>query len=110
MWVFAVIVIAIMVIVGIRRWGRVSDPIRGMASRNRRAWIMANTSDEVMDYDEWGDDIMKEDIGSDPAYCAIAGNAFYDACYNDEDPFYNSDDSVEDSFRDSFDYPYEDSF
>ena len=110
MWVFAVIVIAIMVIVGIRRWGRVSDPIRDMASRNRKAWIMANTSDEVIDYDEWGDDVNSDDMLSDVLYCSMTGNIWYDACHNDEDPFYHSDDSYEDSFRDSFDYPYEDSF
>ena len=58
---------------------------------------MANTSDsdEVMDYNKWDDDVNSDDMLSDVLYCSMIGNIWYDACHNDEDPFYNSGDSLD---------------
>lgn len=82
MWVFAVIVMAIMVIVGIRRWGRVNDPMRNMATHSRRAWVAANAS---WDTDSFEDDDWLEEMWEDGdalftelIYHDVIGNIFHD--------------------------------
>ena len=69
LWVAAVIFTIVAVIIGIRKWKRVNNPLYAMEVKNRKIWAEKNIKPVYPD--------DTKDWVHDPAYSSVPGNIYY---------------------------------
>ena len=65
MWIFAIVVISIIAVIGFFKWRRaIQDPLTLMASNNRKMWVENHKNELGLDNFSDDDDFLKEKTGT----------------------------------------------